>query len=768
MSLWQNLRSLETRNLDLALGQRENQLVAGHLPAAIFRQRLSAAENLYQRNLTGHYGCVNALEFSQGGQFLASGGDDKRVLLWNVDHEVVSQLGKPRSMNEKHASNIFCLGFDIQNSYVLSGGNDDLVIQHDLVTGKLLNYFSHDGPVYGLSVDRTSGHLFSVATEHGEILVYDLRVGKSEPLAIAKFRTPFNAVEFHPLNGNFLATANAKRGAMLWDLRHHQQALCQYNYIPESPSCMSVRFNCNGTLLLTLHRRLPPILFSPGSPEPVATFYHDEYFNSCTMKSCTFAGPHDELVVSGSDNFNMFIWRMDGVNLEEKNQWVDTPPVILTGHRSIVNQVRYNRQRCLLASSGVEKIIKLWSPFAQQGWEGSLTQAEELPYCTRALHRNASDHVSQDFSACNTDEDQVMLAFFDTLVQRELESWSTVDNQSSSSSSSDTSTERSELSSATEEPSDEEREDQDHLNHNHNQPTTHDQDQDNEQDNDTPNVSELSWQTHPNRIFYLIAKKRRALLQLAVRGTTGQTRSVDQLLQRLLGEQKQAATQARISDWLEETHRLFGDDELPTTSAEAAAREQRRQSARSPRRTQELKAVDTLQSTFGPSDRKRKKLHQRVSVLKHRRTNRRSQLLSSHLDNDSAASHDTEYLEEEEEDDDEHNNHTNRGEGEEPFTEDTNNNNSHNAHADEDTSSTSSSSRSTCSSNTNTSMTSMEAQLSQAPSTSSSFPLLVEPEANNNSQLTSNNNHHPKSLVNALIPDICNTESTASTTSSSI
>jgi len=92
-----------------------------------------------------------------------------------------------------------------------------------LQRGKILNHFSHDGPVYGLSVDRISGHLLSVATEHGEILVYDLRAGKSEPLAIAKFKTPFNAVEFHPLNGNFLATANAKRGAMLWDLRHHQQ-----------------------------------------------------------------------------------------------------------------------------------------------------------------------------------------------------------------------------------------------------------------------------------------------------------------------------------------------------------------------------------------------------------------------------------------------------------------------------------------------------------------------------------------------------------------
>ncbi|XP_016979826.1 DDB1- and CUL4-associated factor 5 [Drosophila rhopaloa] len=738
MSLWRNLRSLETRNLDLALSQRENQLVHGNLPSAIFRERLTAAENLYQRNLTGHYGCVNALEFSQGGQFLASGGDDKRVLLWNIDREVVSRLGKPRSMNETHASNIFCLGFDTHNTCIFSGGNDDLVIQHDLETGKILNYFSHDGPVYGLSLDKTSGHLLSVATEHGEILVYDLRAGKSEPLALAKFKTPFNAVEFHPLNGNFLATANAKRGAMLWDLRHHQQALCQYNYIPESPSCMSVRFNCNGTLLLTLHRRLPPILYSPGSPEPVATFYNEEYFNSCTMKSCTFAGPQDELVVSGSDNFNMFIWRLDGVDLEKKNQWMETPPVILTGHRSIVNQVRYNRQRCLLASSGVEKIIKLWSPFAQQGWEGSLTQAEALPYCTRTLHRESSDHVSQYFSARNTEEDQVMLAFFDTLVQRELESWSTVENQSNYSSSSDTSS--SEASSVTEEPGDEERD------HEQDQQLDQSHDEDNEPDIDTPNVSELSWQTHPNRIFYLIAKKRRALLQLAVRGTTGQPRSVDQLLQRLLGEQKQVATQARISDWLEETHRLFGDDELPTTSAEAAAREQRRracdQLSRSPRRAQELK-IETFQSSIDPRERKRKVKRKRFLVAKHRRTSRR--LRPTEMDNHSIGSNDTEYLEghndtdeEESSPGDNHNNNANASEVQSDEHED---------------------------SSFSTSMTSMEAQLSQAPSTSSSFPFLPELEANNNSQLTSNHNHKTVN-VNGLVPDISNTESTASTSSS--
>lgn len=56
--------------------------------------------------------------------------------------------------------------------------------------------------------------------------------------------------------------------------------------------------------------------------------------------------------------------------------------MILFGHRSIVNQVRYNQQKCLLASSGVEKIIKMWTPLELNDWSGSLTdevQGSENP-----------------------------------------------------------------------------------------------------------------------------------------------------------------------------------------------------------------------------------------------------------------------------------------------------------------------------------------------------------------------------------------------------
>ena len=47
----------------------------------------------------------------------------------------------------------------------------------------------------------------------------------------------------------------------------------------------------------------------------------------------------------------------------EDVKWVNSAHMVLRGHRSIVNQVRYNQASCIFASSGVEKLIKIWSPF---------------------------------------------------------------------------------------------------------------------------------------------------------------------------------------------------------------------------------------------------------------------------------------------------------------------------------------------------------------------------------------------------------------------
>lgn len=76
-------------------------------------------------------------------------------------------------------------------------------------------------------------------------------------------------------------------------------------------SAMSVRFNSAGTQLLALRRRLPPVLYELHSRLPSFQFDNQGYFNSCTMKSCCFAGDRDQVSHPGSSVMRRS-WRSAG------------------------------------------------------------------------------------------------------------------------------------------------------------------------------------------------------------------------------------------------------------------------------------------------------------------------------------------------------------------------------------------------------------------------------------------------------------------------
>lgn len=227
------------------------------------------------------------------------------------------------------------------------------------------------------------------------------------------------------------------------------------------------------------------------------------------MKSCCFAGESDEYILSGSDDFNLYVWRIDDADINKTEQWIDTSHMVLYGQRSIVNQVRYNSNKCLIASSGVEKVVKLWSPFEKDGWSGSLLN--ELYEPQRSVYSrdqylslmNVSiQNMAHDYSNQNTNEDPCMMTFFDSLVQQEIETWN-----SPASSDSDQSTQQSSDETSYQ---------------------TSIQSSDSESStsfgsNENIRRIDASNKTHPrscypNRIAYLIATKRNTLKKLALKG----------------------------------------------------------------------------------------------------------------------------------------------------------------------------------------------------------------------------------------------------------
>lgn len=84
----------------------------------------------------------------------------------------------------------------------------------------MLNFFLHEKPVYGLSVHPHNDNVFASACDDGRVLIYDIRGSSAmEMFCLANYKTAFHSVMFNPVEPKVLATANAKEGVSLWDVR---------------------------------------------------------------------------------------------------------------------------------------------------------------------------------------------------------------------------------------------------------------------------------------------------------------------------------------------------------------------------------------------------------------------------------------------------------------------------------------------------------------------------------------------------------------------
>ena len=75
------------------------------------------------------------------------------------------------------------------------------------------------------------------------------------------------------------------------------------------------------------------------------------------IKEANFFGSNGQYIVAGSDDGSFFIWSKETANLVR----------VLKGDDSIVNCLQPHPSMCLLATSGIDPVVRLWSPRAEDG-----------------------------------------------------------------------------------------------------------------------------------------------------------------------------------------------------------------------------------------------------------------------------------------------------------------------------------------------------------------------------------------------------------------
>ncbi|KAK3000860.1 hypothetical protein RJ639_021090 [Escallonia herrerae] len=269
------------------------------------------------------------------------------------------------------------------------------------VETKLLG--KHQGRVHKLAIEPGSPYIFYTCGEDGVVQHFDLRTRAARELFTCysvddASRRPINlyTIAIDQRNPNMFVVAGSDAYARLYDIRKHQwdgsadldqptDYFCPQHLIgDEYVGITGLAFSDYGELLVSyndesiyLFTRDMGLGSNPTSASltsidsemkadqnsadsaadadaKVGPQVYKGHKNCKTVKGVNFFGPKCEYVVSGSDCGRIFIWKKKGGELVR----------VMEADEQVVNCIECHPHMTLLASSGIEHDIKIWTPKA--------------------------------------------------------------------------------------------------------------------------------------------------------------------------------------------------------------------------------------------------------------------------------------------------------------------------------------------------------------------------------------------------------------------
>ena len=198
----------------------------------------SFAQDTPSRTLTGHHGEIFALAFSPDGQYLASGGGDQTVRVWE------RTSGHIRHELKGHTSTIRALAFTPDNRFVASGGSDRTCRIWDISSGKEFISFSiRFGNIRSISFSP-DGETLATVGDGGALYLWDWKSGKTLKAMKSGFGIMFS-VAYSP-DGRILATGNSDNKIHIWDPTSGRQLQALSGH---TGAVHTVAFSSDGQLL---------------------------------------------------------------------------------------------------------------------------------------------------------------------------------------------------------------------------------------------------------------------------------------------------------------------------------------------------------------------------------------------------------------------------------------------------------------------------------------------------------------------------------------
>lgn len=133
-----------------------------------------------RHRLQQHEGCVNTVNWSWNGEYVASGSDDTHINVYRVGDGRDDAPELVARIDSGHRGNIFCTKFlPFTHTSIVSGAADGEVRHCVVEHGPVHVFRCHTGMVHELALDPRTPPVFLSSSQDGTVRLFDLRVAGS-------------------------------------------------------------------------------------------------------------------------------------------------------------------------------------------------------------------------------------------------------------------------------------------------------------------------------------------------------------------------------------------------------------------------------------------------------------------------------------------------------------------------------------------------------------------------------------------------------------